>query len=98
MRTCVKIHLVFDIMTDDHKPQVHNPASNEGNKNDRFHTEPSHICPRTESSLHTREGFLDPLLQLPVVINRENSDTYFSFSQWHFQKLSPTFFFLLLEQ
>ena len=62
MRTCVKIHLVFDIMTDDHKPQVHNPASNEGNKNDRFHTEPSHICPRTESSLHTREGFLDPLL------------------------------------
>lgn len=96
MRICVKIHLVFDTMADDHKPQVHNPANNEDNKHDHFHTETFHICHRTESSLRTREGFLDPLLRLPVVINGESSDTYFSFSQWHFQKLSPTVFFLLL--
>lgn len=53
MRICVKIHLVFDTMADDHKPQVHNPANNEDNKHDHFHTETFHICHRTESSLRT---------------------------------------------
>jgi len=92
MRTCVKI-IVFDIRADDHKPQVHNPANYANNKNDHFHTENLHVCNLTESSLQTHEGFLDLLHRLPVDINRENSDTYFSFSQWHFQTFSPTLFF-----